>query len=333
VLRPHFKTHQSAEIGEWFRIRGVDAITVSSVDMAEYFVDNGWGDITIAFPVNPRQLRRLNKLAERAQISVLVESAEIVQLIDDELSEKVHVWLKIDAGYHRTGIPWDDFNCVERTAFAVIQSDHLLLQGILTHSGHTYHTRSAEDIEAIYIQVLDRMKQVRHRLDLNNINVSISVGDTPGCSIVEDLGEVDEIRPGNFVFFDLSQLVFGSCQVEDIAVAVACPVVSIHPDRNQIIVYGGAIHLSKELLPGAKSKDVYGKIVSAGLEGWTTIDEGNEIISLSQEHGIVQATDGLIGRTKVGDVLLVLPVHSCLTANLLGHYLTLDGQFIEMARY
>jgi len=45
LLRPHFKTHQSAEIGEWFRSRGVHAITVSSVDMAEYFIDHGWKDI------------------------------------------------------------------------------------------------------------------------------------------------------------------------------------------------------------------------------------------------------------------------------------------------
>ena len=30
VFRPHFKTHQSREIGEWFRASGVDKITVSS---------------------------------------------------------------------------------------------------------------------------------------------------------------------------------------------------------------------------------------------------------------------------------------------------------------
>ena len=40
-FRPHFKTHQSAKIGEWFRLFGVDAITVSSVSMAEYFAMNG----------------------------------------------------------------------------------------------------------------------------------------------------------------------------------------------------------------------------------------------------------------------------------------------------
>ena len=51
-FRPHFKTHQSAEIGEWIRAHGVEAICVSSVEMAAFFADHGWRDIAIAFPVN-----------------------------------------------------------------------------------------------------------------------------------------------------------------------------------------------------------------------------------------------------------------------------------------
>ena len=43
-FRPHFKTHQSAEIGNWFRDFGVTAITVSSLDMAIYFAKHGWAD-------------------------------------------------------------------------------------------------------------------------------------------------------------------------------------------------------------------------------------------------------------------------------------------------
>lgn len=41
VFRPHFKTHQSREIGEWFRASGVDKITVSSLNMAMKFAE--WG--------------------------------------------------------------------------------------------------------------------------------------------------------------------------------------------------------------------------------------------------------------------------------------------------
>ena len=41
-FRPHFKSHQSAAIGAWFREAGTTAITVSSVRMATYFADHGW---------------------------------------------------------------------------------------------------------------------------------------------------------------------------------------------------------------------------------------------------------------------------------------------------
>ena len=51
-LRVHFKTHQSAQIGEWIRSKGVVSIAVSSVKMAGYFANHDWNDITIAFPFN-----------------------------------------------------------------------------------------------------------------------------------------------------------------------------------------------------------------------------------------------------------------------------------------
>jgi D-serine deaminase-like pyridoxal phosphate-dependent protein len=41
-LRPHFKTHQSAKIGEWIRAEGVTSIACSSLRMAAYFADAGW---------------------------------------------------------------------------------------------------------------------------------------------------------------------------------------------------------------------------------------------------------------------------------------------------
>lgn len=72
-FRPHFKTHQSAEIGEWFRQEGVTAITVSSLDMGRYFADHGWLDITLAFPVNIRQVLGIASLAQQIHLEILVE--------------------------------------------------------------------------------------------------------------------------------------------------------------------------------------------------------------------------------------------------------------------
>jgi len=65
LFRPHFKTHQSAQIGGWFRERGVSKITVSSVKMAEYFAGQGWDDITIAFPANRHSRVRISTRRNR----------------------------------------------------------------------------------------------------------------------------------------------------------------------------------------------------------------------------------------------------------------------------
>ena len=62
-FRPHFKTHQSAFIGNWFRRLGIHSITVSSAGMAKYFSAYGWRDITIAFPVNLLEMNILSELA------------------------------------------------------------------------------------------------------------------------------------------------------------------------------------------------------------------------------------------------------------------------------
>ena len=60
IFRPHFKTHQSKKVGEWFREEGVDKITVSSVSMAKYFIEHNWKDITIAFPFNILEIDDIN---------------------------------------------------------------------------------------------------------------------------------------------------------------------------------------------------------------------------------------------------------------------------------
>jgi len=73
-FRPHFKTHQSAEVGEWFRDAGVEAITVSSVTMARYFASHGWKDISIAFPVNFAEVDEINELAKTIRLNLLIES-------------------------------------------------------------------------------------------------------------------------------------------------------------------------------------------------------------------------------------------------------------------
>lgn len=328
-FRPHFKTHQSAQIGEWFKEYGVQAITVSSVEMAEYFADAGWQDILIAFSLNVRQLARLKALAQQIRLSVLVENEEAVTALANLTDVRLDAWVKVDVGNHRTGLDWMELGAITKICQAIQSHPNLTLRGLLTHSGNTYHSDSVAGVIRTFRNGVERLNRVRAALEEQGMQgLEISVGDTPGCSLCDDLSGVDELRPGNFIFYDAQQAAIGACSPEQIAVAVACPVVALHPERAEVVVYGGAIHLSKDSLE-VEGKVSYGLAALPARKGWGAPLTNCIVRSLSQEHGVLQFTDGKIPRIRVGDLVMIIPAHSCLTVQVMRRYMTLDGKFIE----
>ena len=103
IFRPQFKTHQSLDIGKWFKELGTNKITVSSLKMAEYFSEQ-WEDITVAFPMNILEINTVNELAKKITLNVCIENIESIQFLKKSLKHKINFFLKIDIGYHRTGI-------------------------------------------------------------------------------------------------------------------------------------------------------------------------------------------------------------------------------------
>ena len=331
-FRPHFKTHQSLEIGEWFRAEGVTAITVSSVDMAEYFASGGWTDILLAFPVNLRQIAALDSLASRVRLGLLVESVETVKALAGRLSHPVDIWLKIDTGTGRTGISWQDASIVQSVIKAILPNPGLRLKGLLTHAGATYSTSSPTQAAETHQLSTARLAELRQSLSASGAPpLLLSVGDTPGCSLLSDFAPADEIRPGNFIFYDTQQFKTGSCAWNQIAVALACPVVALHPERNEAVVYGGAIHLSKDYTEIDGSRQ-YGLVCLPTEEAWSQPLEGAYVARLSQEHGILHLPSPDLANLRVGDLVFILPAHSCLTIQAMGAYQTLTGKKIEMLR-
>lgn len=318
-FRPHFKTHQSAEVGEWFRGQGVEAITVSSVDMAAYFADHDWKDITIAFPCNIRELPRINELAARVRLNLLLESPETAAALQAGLHAPLPVWIKIDVGTGRTGIPWDRHTQIAALAGQIADSSRLTLAGLLTHAGHSYRATSPQEVKALYRETVGRLNEVREYLAGRGLaGLEISVGDTPSAALVDSLSGIDEFRPGNFAYFDVMQLRHGVCREEEIAVAAACPVVAKHPERREVVIFGGAVHLSKEVIRDAQGREILGLVALPHPQnGWGRSLAQTYVARISQEHGIIKTDDGIIAGIQVGDLLMVLPVHSCLTADLL----------------
>ncbi len=324
-FRPHFKTHQSHEIGSWFRECGVDKLTVSSVQMAQYFAEDGWGNITIAFPLNMLEIAEINELAKAITLNVLVESKKVLQFAEDSLQSKVGVFVKIDTGYHRTGIPIDNLDEIDKLIKCFSGKNKCQFKGFLAHNGHTYKASSIKEIERIHFNTLDKLKALKAKYIQAFPNLTLSLGDTPSMSVLNDFRDIDEIRPGNFVFYDLMQSNLDVCLEEDIAVAMACPVVAKHKDRNQIVIYGGGVHFSKESLK-INDQIFFGKLVLLENNMWTILPRSYYLTSLSQEHGIIQLDKMMINKITVGGLVGILPVHSCLTADKHKFYLTEASQ-------
>ncbi len=328
-LRPHFKTHQSRQIARWFREAGISCITVSSLKMAEYFAADGWDDITVAFPVNTLEHERINRLAQRIRLNLLVAGTEGALLLSQKLKFPAGIWIKIDVGSRRTGVLPGDRGTIDEILRTVEASEEMSFRGFLTHAGQSYSCRSRDEILRVHRESVALLAGLAADYRSAYPRLEISTGDTPTCSVAEDFSNIDEIRPGNFVFFDLMQSVIGSCSKHDIAVAVACPVVAKHSDRNEIIIYGGAIHFAKDSIVTGDGKVMYGELVQVNGNSWGEPLEGCWLSKLSQEHGTLKVTDQVFKQINVGDMVAILPVHSCMTANLLGGYTTLSGERLE----
>ena len=205
---------------------------------------------------------------------------------------------------------------------------HLNFAGILTHAGHSYDAKSDEEIMAIARHERDSMVELAERLRGMSIEVpTVSIGSTPTMTAIDHLDGIDEIRPGNYIFFDAFQATLGSCTFEDTALTVLAAVIHKDSTRRRVVVDAGAVALSKDRGPvGLDPACGYGRVLD--LDGNET---GMRVTGLSQEHGEIDAADtDMFDRVKVGDRLRILANHSCLTGAQHSHFNVIEnGQIVD----
>jgi D-serine deaminase-like pyridoxal phosphate-dependent protein len=327
-LIPHFKTPQSHLVGKWAMEYGIREITVSSIKMAAYFCGQGWDNIHIAFPFNPLETKNLSDLAKNQSISVQLINEAVTEKLAKELENPVGFFIEIDAGYGRTGVETSDFGLIEAILRKAKSTDKLKFKGFYLHAGHSYYEK---DIPKLYEQTRAALSMLKSKYRSEYPDLVTRTGDTPGCSVIEDFGDIDELGPGNFVFYDLMQVALGSCKREDVAVALAVPVVDIKRERKEILIHGGGVHLAKDVLLEPDGGKNFGEVVYLTETGWKIPSQRSFLKSISQEHGIIKASDELLYHIKVGDLLGILPIHSCMTADCMKGYVTINGQKVDHA--
>ncbi|HEY2806621.1 MAG TPA: alanine racemase [Gemmatimonadales bacterium] len=331
-LRPHIKTHKCIEIGRLQVEHGARGITASTLVEARDFADHGFDDITWAFPLVPGRMDEIVALARRITFRLMVESPEAADALEQAARAagiRIHTWLEVDCGYHRSGVDPNDPASIE-LARRLGNSKHLVFDGLLTHAGHSYHARDAAERRRVAAE--ERGNTVAFAAQLREKRIDtpmVSVGSTPSMVAAESLEGVDEARPGNYAFFDYMQVATGVCQPGDVAVSVLTSVVSHQEALPHCIVDAGALAMSKDAGPAhADMRRGLGPVMTS-LTG-SAIDPRVDLTHVSQEHGFIGGPRhaDVTGRFKVGDKLRIMPNHSCLTAAMFDEYWVTQGDLV-----
>lgn len=318
-LRPHVKTHGCHEAARLQAGGLAGGLTVSTLSEARFFAADGWRDLTWAVPFSAASLpEALELTGSLDRLGLLLDHEAALAELERAAAAKglvASAWLKVDCGYHRAGVDPARPESA-RLAARMAGSPHLDFRGLLTHAGQSYACRGrAELVEAVE-QERRAVTDFADRLRGDGLEVpEVSIGSTPTMSAAEDLPGVDEIRPGNYVFFDASQVEIGACGPEDAAFFVLTSVTGTAPARQAALVDAGALSLSKDRTASG-SHGLVARLDREPLAGWS-------VASLSQEHGLLSLPEGL--EPAWGERLLVTPAHSCLAAACFERYFVVRG--------
>lgn len=322
-LRPHLKTHKTAEIAALQLEHGAIGLTVAKISEAEKLVhakefENQKLSILIAFPpVGNINLKRIEQLQKAASLVLMIDSLEQAKALENYAKENdssFSVVIKINTGLDRCGIEPEE-EIVLSFIKELLQLKSLPFAGIMTHAGHAYGASSIEQLEEIGLYEGEIMVKLGKYLkqELGQVIPTISVGSTPTVRLSGSVKGVTEIRPGNYVFYDKSQVKLGSATWDECALRVISRVVS-HPAPGRWIIDAGSKTLALD--QGAHGKSGvsgYGEVV-----GYSEL----EITRLSEEHGVLEGTAKQ--QLKIGDIIEIIPNHACPVANLASQLLILQ---------
>ncbi len=123
-----------------------------------------------------------------------------------------------------------------------------------------------------------------------------------------------EYRPGNYVYFDRTQVALGAATVSDCALTVLATIVS-KPAPDRIILDSGSKTLTNDGARGFLPTPGFGEV----------LDHPNLLVDgLLEEHATVKVTDGLT-QLEPGDRVRIIPNHSRVVSNLVDHAWLIDG--------
>ena len=226
---------------------------------------------------------------DRASISIIVDHPAVARGWSDAMQRAgrtLDVLIKVDVGFHRCGIDPDAAGALDFIR-AIDALPGLKLRGLLSHAGHGYSAASEDELAAIAAREAEILTTLRERARASGIALDeLSVGATPTLRFSARQRGLTELRPGNYVYFDRTQVALGAASLDDCALTVLATVVS-KPAADRIILDCGSKTLTNDQARGISKAPGYGR----GPERRRRCHRrALSIERLSEEHAVVRVS-------------------------------------------
>ena len=309
-LRPHVKTHKSAEVTQFCLEAGITKFKCATIAEAEMLAQLQTPDVLISYQLTGPKLRRYVQLINsypKTTFSSLIDNEEsldeLISLSKKE-SIKFNLFIDLDVGMHRTGIgPGPGATQLVKNAI----SNGLELKGFQMYDGHI---RDA-DLELRTEKSNICFQNVMNWISLQNIgHYELICGGSPTFTIHANRKEVI-CSPGTFVYWDYGY--HSIPHTGDFLPAAVLISRIISKPSNLICVDLGHKSVAAE---NNIDKRVY-FLNAAGLKP----------IGQSEEHLVLEPAGN--HSFKIGDVLYGLPYHICPTVALYDKVYTAEDHEIK----
>ena len=329
-LRPHAKTHKSAELARLQMAAGAVGVCVQKTSEAEALVAGGAHNILISNQViAPTKLARVAALTRQlaplgGKLAICVDSLEGVRRlaqcmnegrVSSSIASTIDVFIELNVGQNRCGV--EPGRPAVLLALEIRKHPALNFAGLQAYNGKAQHLRSAADRRDAIVNVIKAVSQTRQLIEDEGIKVDLVTGAGTGTAPLEAASKLyGELQAGSYLFMDAdyaaNEPAAGQPRFKH-ALFVKTQVISVH--AGHVVCDAG--HKSHAIDSGMPKVHAF----SSG--------SALEYTNGGDEHGILKPTAGSTRLPNLGSMLWLIPGHCDPTVNLHNEMIGVRGGLLK----
>ena len=297
-LRPHIKTHKTAEIIQLQMDKGIRQFKCATIAEAELLGRCGAEDVILAMqPVGFNIIRLFNLIEAfpETHFSTLVDNKISLKELETEASKRnsiLSLYVDLNTGMDRTGIvPGDEALELYRLIW---KSENLEAEGLHAYDGHIRNS-DFEERRAVCEKAFEPVAQLKDNIENEGMTVKYVVAGGSPSFPVHALNQEVITSPGTTLLWDARyESLFPETKM--LTAAVLCSRVLSKPAPNVICLDLGHKALAPEM-----------PFPRVELLGIKNCDQ----VSQSEEHLVLECEDA--NKFNIGDIVYAIPMHICPT--------------------